>query len=81
MDKKREKSTVQSYQFGEFRGPGVGCDDFVFGHPVFIDPAKGLHSTLPLRCFISSNQHAIWVLQVSDGCSLCQELWIRQHLQ
>ena len=74
-------NAMQPYQFGEFGGPGVGCDDFVFGHPVFVDSPEGLDGGLPLRSLISSDQHAVRVLQVRDGGSLSQELWVGQHLQ
>lgn len=70
-----------THQFGKLRRPRVGGDDSFFGDPVFVDGAQRSDGPLTFRGFISTNQDTVWLLQVPNSCSLCEELWVGQNLK
>ena len=67
-------------QLGQLRGPGVGGDDLLSGHPVLVHPAQRRHRLLSLHRLLPADQHTIRVEEVRDGRALCQKLRVGQHL-
>lgn len=72
---------LNTYQFGKFWRPRVGGDNSFFGDPVFINSTQCSDCPLTFSGFISTNQDAVWLFQVPDCSSLCEELWVGQNLR
>lgn len=70
-----------THQFGQLGRPRVGGNDSCLGNPVFIDGTQCSDCPLTFGCFVSTNQDAVWLLQIPHCCSFCKELWVGQHLK
>ena len=68
-------------EFGEFRGPKIGRQNFLTCHPSGIDGDEFFHGSLPLGGLLTTDQDAIRILKILDSRPLCQELRIGKNLE
>ena len=62
-------------ELGELTAPEIGAQDLLLGHPIGIDLCQGINS----GWIITTDQHPIGSLQITDGRSFRQKLRIGKH--
>lgn len=69
------------HELGKLGGPEVGGEDLLAGDPAGVNGDDFLDGSQPLGGLLSADEDAVGIVQILDGRSLGEELWIGEDLE